>query len=319
MTCSITGVAYELGHPRPVNELGEGNPALAPSIKALLDYGLDSYRASDVPVTTLASRSIVRTLETASAPVERIGAVVYATESFGGEQATARALGMLLADVGLKSAYPLPIFGALCGNLLPALELACDIVNGGESEDVLVVLADVERSQESRIVHPPVTVSSDGALSFLVTRRDVPGFKVRGLTKGIHSLGRSLDRGESGFRMLQEAQQAIKAQITTHLDRVGLPRDGYRQILVNNYLSSTTRFFAMSAGFGTDRLFTGTVGEMAHVGASDTLINAQECVRRGLARHGDSLLLLSNGLSANIDMWGFITLEVVHADHPHTP
>lgn len=313
MTCIISALSYELGAARPINELGQGDPALQSTIRSLLAHGLDSYRKSDVSVTELARRSIRRTLDASPVSLDRLKTVVYATETFGDEWATARALGTLLAQVGLRDAYPLPVFGSLCGNLLPVLELACDIVTSGESDAVLVALADVERSPRSRIVDPPVTVSSDGALSFLVTREAARGFKVRGLTKGVHSLGNALDRGESGFRLLQEAQQAIKAQITAHMAEVCLPREGYRQILMNNYLSPTTRFFAMSAGFGTDRLFNGTVADMAHVGASDTLISADVCVESGAARHGDSLLLMCNGLSANVDTWGFITLDVIRS------
>lgn len=306
----ISAIVHELGEARPVAELADrGGDAQRGHVKSLLDHGLRSYRAAQAPLHLMAMRCIRATLSRAGVARDSIGAVVYATETLGVEEATARALGTLVAEAGLRHAYPLPVFGSLCGNLGSALALARDLVESGESERVLVVVADAEAPGAPRVTDPPVTVSSDGALSFLVDRSPTSGFWLRGLTQGVHRAGAP----EGSFPMLQEARRAIKKQLAAHLAEAGWPRERYGRLVMNNYLPSTMRFFAMSAGFPTDKLFTGTVADIAHVGASDGLINAQACVAAGLAGPGDALLLMCNGLAPDIDAWGFASLEVVGA------
>ena len=301
---------YVVGEERDLLDLasaGESQDILA----SLRTYGIKKFRKSSSPPEEMAAQSIRKTLEASGTDPRRVGMVVYATETYWHSDYLARAIGKMLSKVGMAHAYPIGFYGSACGNMVPALENALDLLATGKEEHILLVTVDAERPGCSRVIDPPVSVSSDGAASCLLTRSPGRGFLIRKLSRGVHKFSGSTDAGPQGLGMLQDTQSALRRFFGRHLEGLGLSPGDYERVITHNYIHPTLKLYAMTMGFSSRQLFLENVGRMAHLSLNDCLVNLADCCSMHPPVPGQRYLLMGNGLNPGLSMWGFATLEAV--------
>lgn len=197
----ISGLQHALGEPQPLEELPEVQAAGEAS--ALAADGLRLVRVSDLEPWELAAQSAELTV----APLDResITSVLYATDTFWPKGAADRAPARFLDQMGLQRTPLRGIGFEGCGNaggLLAAA--AAEALGSGTATTALCVTTDCAAAGE-RLMGANVSVLSDGAASFIVSRsRPSSGFRVL-------AIGRAIEAGMHRLDVATDTMAVVKA------------------------------------------------------------------------------------------------------------
>jgi 3-oxoacyl-[acyl-carrier-protein] synthase-3 len=304
----LTALAYELGeHEHLLADL----EAVLPGVRSSLqDAGLCYYRTTDRAPIELAHSALARTLDAAD-PAWRgeIRHLVYATNTmWTTDYANATALGGLVTSLGLSRAYPYGLFLSYCANLQASFDLASAWIRAGAADCVAVVCTDKTDPASDRLVQPKISVHSDAAASFVLTREPVPG-SFRVCHTGLYidpSLG-EIHPEERFVEYLNGVSEAVVKAVGDTLSAVALTPPDIAMVLPNNYNTWVSRIIGELAGFHRDQLYLDNIPRLAHGLAADGLINLVDWCAAAGPEPGTHLLLLGTGPT----QWGCSVLEVM--------
>ena len=302
----VTALAYELGeHEHDLMEFDKVLPGVRESLR---DAGVRTYRVSDRSPVELARASLGRTLDKFDEAWRGdIRHLLYATNSVWDPSfADTAAIGALLSDLGLHQTYPIGLFLSYCANLESAFDLGAALLARDATDRVLAVCTDKADPESDRLVQPRISVHSDGAASFLMTREPLPGsFLLRQTALHIDGALGAVDPDERFTEYLTGASEGIMHVVKEVLDAAGLSPSDICKVFPNNYNNRVSRIVGELLGFDTAQLFLENIPRFAHAMAADGLINLADWTASNGASSGEKLLLLGTGPN----QWGCSLLE----------
>jgi 3-oxoacyl-[acyl-carrier-protein] synthase III len=302
----IDGLAYELGEQE--HDLDDLTSVLPGVRNSLRDAGLASYRTTTRSPVELARGPMQDTLSVLSPDeMDRLRRVVFATNSVDSpSMAGARDLSRLLADSGMPQAFPIGVFMSFCANFQSALETARALIATGQDDAVLVVCTDVMAPDRSRMVEPKISITSDAAVSFLVTVSEGP-FRVLETRLRANSILGSLDRGTEFVQYMDGATRALVGLVEETLGAAAISYEQVALAIPNNYNHRVCTYTARSAGFDESLVFLDNIPRFAHAVAADNPINLRDCWSGGRIGSGDIVGLIGSGAF----QWGCTLVEVM--------
>jgi 3-oxoacyl-[acyl-carrier-protein] synthase III len=303
----LTALAYELGEQEHVlDDLA----AVLPGVRASLqEAGLRHYRTTGRTPLELAGCALARTLDAAGEGLRgEIRHVLYATNTaWSVEFSNAAALGDMLTAMGLVRAYPIGLFLSYCANLQASIDVAAALVRSGEADHVLVVCTDKTDPASDRLVQPRISVHSDAAASFLLTRDPAPGsYRLRRTVMRIDPALGAIHPDDRFVEYLNAVSEGVVKVVNDTLTAIGLTPADVAKVFPNNYNQWVSRIVGDLAGFRPEQLYLDNIPRFAHALAADGLINLADWSASAKAVPGDQLLLLGAGPT----QWGCTVVEV---------
>jgi hypothetical protein len=285
MVAVIDGLASQLGELVSIESLvGDGISAEMADQLTARGQKMCSVAPSELP---LIETSVRRSLAAAGIEPQAVDRILVTSESVlvagskpAHEALRARLYG-LFAGLGLGGAPVLMFTFAGCGSVVAALEYAVLLVDAGSAENVLVVAADRVLEGGERVLPPAVSVVGDGVASCLV-RRAAPestGWLLREVRRRAFLEVAEFDRATDFGPALVMLGRALVSLAREQGARNGAWADAV--LACNNYGMPTLRLFARTLGMTEDRLFTGNVAAVGHLGSPDPLVNLESLAGRG--------------------------------------
>lgn len=292
----LTGLDYTLGEED--HDLDELTSVLPGVREALREAGVERYRTSTMSPIELAGDSLHKTLH--HLPTTWRGGIkhlIYATNSiWDGELLEPAPLGNLLLSLGLEHAYPYGIFMSYCANLQCALDLGASMIRSNKADHVLVVCTDKAEPGSDRLVKPRISVHSDGAASFVMTReRRTGSYQLLSTVLTVTPALGSVDADAQFVDYLNGITAGVVNVVRRTLDTVGIEPSAVAKGFTNNYNCAVATMMGKLAGFDPDQLYLVNVPRFAHALAADAIINIADWAAEGGSTTGEPLLMLSTG------------------------
>lgn len=303
----ITALTYELGEHE--HELGELPDVPEEVRQSLREGGLSDYRTTDRSIVELASGPIRRTVAALDEDERRgIRRLIFASNSVWDDSLhSPLALSGVLADLDLPGVVPLGVSLSWCANVHIALDLARMMIAADGDPSVLVVCADIwPAERRDRLVTPAVSVHSDAAASFVVSRRDGP-FRYRGTRLRLDPGLGIADRANRPAEFLERAAQGVIGTVTETLEADGVAAGEIARVVPNNYSRVVCEWVGSQLGFELDALYLDNVPRFAHALCTDNPINLRDLAAADDLSAGDRLMLLGTGPY----QWGAAVVDVV--------
>ena len=308
-TATLSSLAYELGRPRSITELGELQelPELLAALSSK-EAGLGYFLESEATLCDLAQSAAEQTLEESGVAPRNIGAVIFASDSFRNIPEQYAELGRFLESLELSGAYPLNITLSDCANVQIALRVAASLVRSGELDHVLLVSADLAHyaSPGTRIIGNGIAIASDAAACALISAEDSAPLVIKAVAQ--ETAVELLDPGDDDHVLLASRVKAHRALFGRLFAAAALSATGVRQVFANNFARNVLRIFMADNGFSEDQVYLDNVRRVGHCLGSDCLINLLDYAHRNRIQAGEQFVLLGSGAS----QLGAVLLEATH-------
>lgn len=303
----LVGPAYELGEvDHDLDELTQVLPGIRTSLR---DAGLDRYLTTERSPMELAGASLRKTLDLLDDSWGSTRHLIFASNSTWDPDVTEPAqLGRLLTDLGIESAYPYGIFLSYCANLQCALDLGSSLLSSRQADQVLVVCTDKADPASDRLVEPKISVHSDGAASFGMTREPLAGsYRLLQTVLTIDAALGAIDPDADFVGYFAAVTDGIVNVVEATLDRTGVKVGDISRVFTNNYNCTVATIMGDLAGFDSGQVFLDNIPRFAHALAADAIVNLVDCSATAPWSGGELLLVLGTGPI----QWGCSILEVI--------
>ena len=301
----MTALGYHLGDSYPISEIKELqiNPE-EEILETLLEVGLQNYTRTSLSPIEMAKESIQVTLKKTSIHSRDIDALVYATSSFWQPSSSStKEISRLIYELDLNNAYPIGVFFSDCSSMLTSIRLASNFIKTGEWRNVLVVSSDTISDDETRIIPPKTSISSDAAASCILTSEKEEGFEVVYTTQQIDTAMPDIftikDMKEIK-KYLKTYDKVVKKIIDKTMKDVKMRPKDFKKIILINLNSSVSQTICNFLGVKIERVFQDNIPRFAHAFASDILINLCDFANHHTIQSGDFLFLMAMGTNT----WG---------------
>ncbi|MHC5599857.1 MAG: 3-oxoacyl-[acyl-carrier-protein] synthase III C-terminal domain-containing protein [Nostoc sp.] len=308
----MTALGYQLGDSYPISEIKELTVKPEEEIlETLLEVGLENYTRTSLSPIEIAKESIQVTLNKTSIKSCNIDALVYVTSSFWNPSfSSTKEISRLIYELDLNNAYPVGVFFSECSSMLTAIRIASNFIKVGEWRNVLVVSSDTISENDTRIIPPNTSISSDAAASCILTCEQEEGFEVMYTTQHIDTTMPDIFTIED-MELIEEYLKASNQGIKEILDRTMKdmrmnPKD-FRKIISLNLNSSVSQTISKFLDIEIERVFQDNIPRFAHALASDVLINLCDFSTHYAIKSGDLFLLMAMGTNT----WGTSVLSKV--------
>lgn len=292
----LAGLDYALGEED--HDLDELQAVLPGVRESLRESGLDRFRTSQMTPIELAGESLRKTLVQLPATwPSDITHLIYATNSMWDKELLEPApLGNLLITLGIEQAYPYGIFLSYCANLQCAFDLGASIIRSGRADHVLVVCTDKAEPTSDRLVRPRVSIHSDGAASFAMTREQLPGcYRLLATVLTISPDLGEVDPDVQFVDYLNGTTAGVVDVVRRTLATLDLKPNDVVKGFTNNYNRAVATMMGKLAGFETEQLYLENVPRFAHALAADAVINVVDWATNETPQPDLPLLVLSTG------------------------
>ena len=293
----ISSINYVLGKRVAFNQLAD---PIAQDIRTkLLNEGIEYVRVCNDESWKLATKSALKTLITLHKGTP--DAVLYSSEDFK-VSTPAKSLSCFLHSLDLLSLPAITMVGHGCGNLGPALRMAASLLSAEGWCKVLVAVADSAES-EKRLNMSSLSILSDGAATCLVTKEPIgPSFRLLAVSTAFSQLPNTQ---EPSFATARLTLKGVRNAVDNVCQKLSWSRSDFTYVIVNNYSRTARKLISLGAGINPTKLLRANVGDIGHCFSADPLINLQQAERQKIFKHGDRLLLISNGANS----WSAIVVE----------
>lgn len=296
--CSIGGIAYELGHIRCIKSIDalQNNPE---ELERYLDGGLKNFAESNAHPIDLACLCASRTLEITSVDKEKIRAVIF-TGANRAEYPLDRRVYDFLSELGLEHANPIGAFaleGMACSSPINALRLASGLIQAECLEYVLIVSAD-NSSQHGRFINPPITIKSDGAVSFLVSAEGKGKFDILNISEYSNAKQAKIDPKTDYLEQAMAYPAGIRKATKLTLEAINKKPKDFRSIITNNYILHVVKQSVKLCGFDEAKGYYENIPRFAHTIAGDVMINLCDLHSKKPFKSDDLVFLLATSPSS---------------------
>ncbi|MEH2193504.1 MAG: 3-oxoacyl-[acyl-carrier-protein] synthase III C-terminal domain-containing protein [Nostoc sp.] len=301
----MTALGYHLGDSCPISEIKE--LTIKPEeeiLETLLEVGLENYAKTRLSPLEIAKKSIEITLNKASIKSGDIDALVYVTSSFWNPSfSSTKEISRLIYEVDLNNAYPVGVFFSECSSMLTAIRIASNFIKAGEWKNVLVVSSDTISDNDTRIIPPNTSISSDAAASCILTSEREEGFEVLYTTQQIDTAMPdifTLEDMEEIEQYLKASDQGMKEILDKTMKDMRMNPKDFQKIITMNLNSSVSQTVCKYLDVEIEKIFQDNIPRFAHALASDILINLCDFSSNYATESGNFLLLMAMGTNT----WG---------------
>lgn len=303
----LTALTYELGEDQ--HSL-EDLPAVSDDVRqTLYDGGLSHYRVTERSVVELAATPIRRTVEALNDDVrEGIRRVIFASNSAWDESLhSPLELSRVLDGLGMPGLTPIGVSLSWCVNTHTALDLARMMIEADGDAAVLVVCADLwPKSRPDRLVLPNVSVHTDAAACFAVSRHEGP-FRIGQARMRLDPALGLMDRTKDPQQFIERSAQGVIGTINETLDAGGAGAGDISKVIPNNYSRFVCEWVADLMKFPSEHVYLNNLPRFAHALCADNPINLRDLAAENGIEPGDRLLVLGTGPY----QWGAVLVDVV--------
>lgn len=311
----LSGIAHTSGRSLPIDQAAQ-SPQHQRVCASLRDEGFDRFILSDLNIVDLIGDALSTTLQRSQIAAEDVDAVIFATETFWDTdiprfkdvapdyRRIRDGLVTLLRDFGLRAAYPYANWLSSCANLAPSLALAKALVESGQHERVLVIVADKQPPVLGPVMSNGAAVFSDMAASCIVDERET-GYQLEHVVVHAAPALAEMRSADAGAQFVLETNRAMKTLARKFRARVGRGCDGYPVVCTNNYHLHSLKIILDGLGIRPVAVRRDVRAEVAHGHGADSIITLDALSRRGLLASGDEALLLMTGVYC----WGMATVR----------
>lgn|GEM_PF-2730796 len=292
----LSGIQYELGDKKELSSLFEQTDNIDDE-EILKNLGLKFFRKSKVSMPSMLVKCAQRTLAESGIDPLTIKSVLFVTSSLQDHSKDKNEIGEMLCQLGLKNAYPVGIFLSRCTNFSIAIQTAMNLIKAEGQDSILVLISDVTSKSPNTpaLIPSNVSVSSDAAVSFIVSKTVACTFKVLG-TEHITNQKMWNSTASAGFvGHFRLFSTALKSLIKRTLDKYNLEQENIKYLITGNYNLSVQRNYASMLGFKNNQLYSKMLPDIAHAFACDQLISMYSIAHHKLLNYDDKLLLLGTG------------------------
>lgn len=283
----LHGCSYALGElERDVGGI-EGLPQFLANNQMIDDaelWGWGKYRVTRRTAWELGLVTARKTLEAYEGRAEVDAAIFCGTRFPIDVDSHADVVGRFLEALDLARAVPYGMTLNRCATLLAGLALAEAVIMSGRHRAVLLIAADVARSEADRL--RPFAVFSDGAASCIVTSGAPGAFELLGTAAAVDALSMT-PTGEISASLTRHVNAAISA-------RCGIGVDDVQRLAHNNIFKPIVVLKEQQAGFRRDQLFLDNIARVGHVFVCDPLVNLVDLEQTGAIRSGDLVAMGSS-------------------------
>ena len=210
-----------------------------------------------------------------------------------------------LGYIGAPKAVPFLLSILACASTSLALKVACNLINYENADEILMVYANKISANNPRFPKPEISLLSDGALAFSVTKDNIySGFKILACN---HVNDATLnDKMKEGYGEFLESQiDLCKLAFDASLKKSKVKKENLKKVYFNNYMPHLVKMFYSELGINTEQQFLENIQRFAHVYSADTFINLKDNLNQ--ISSNDRLCLLPNSITS----WGSIILQKV--------
>ncbi len=308
----MTALGYQLGEIYPISEIKE--LTIKPEeevLETLLEVGLQNYAKTSLSPIEIAKESIQVTLKKTCIKSRNIDALVYVTSSFWNPSfSSTQEISRLIYELNLNNAYPVGVFFSECSSMLTAIRIASSFIKAGEWKNVLIVSSDTISDNDTRIIPPNTSISSDAAASCILTSEREEGFEVLYTTQQINTSMPdifTIEDMEEIEQYLKDYDQGMKEILDKTMKTMKMHPKDFQKIITINLNSSTAYTISKFLDVEIERVFQDNIPRFAHALASDILINLCDFSSDYAIKSGDFLLLVAMGANT----WGTSVLSKV--------
>jgi 3-oxoacyl-[acyl-carrier-protein] synthase-3 len=301
----MTALGYQLGDSYPISEIKE--LTIKPEeevLETLLEVGLENYTRTRLSPLEIAKKSIEITLKKATIKSCDIDALVYVTSSFWNPSfSSTKEISHLIYELDLNNAYPVGVFFSECSSMLTAIRIASNFIKAGEWKNVLVVSSDTISDNDTRIIPPNTSISSDAAASCILTSEREEGFEVLYTTQQIDTAMPdifTLEDMEEIEQYLKASDQGMKEILDKTMKDMRMHPKDFQKIITMNLNSSVSQTVSKYLDVEREKIFQDNIPRFAHALASDILINLCDFSSNYAIESGNFLLLMAMGTNT----WG---------------
>jgi 3-oxoacyl-[acyl-carrier-protein] synthase-3 len=248
-------------------------------------WGWGRIHRTERGLEALAIESGKSTLQTAGLEPSRVDLLVLCSTQFPGDGTThGRFVETVMAGLGLCSASYIGLTLNRCTNLLAALRTGEALVASGRYHRILVVSADLEKDETSRL--QGFALFSDGAASCLLSDEGAWGYQV---------LGSASAQDISMLDWSNEIRTDLSCQVNDRLlGPHGLVAGDVSALMHPNIFKPLVVMKERLAGFAPAQLFTANISRVGHCFAADPLINLVDRVAVGHVPDGGIAMLAAS-------------------------
>lgn len=308
----MTALGYKLGDFYPISEIKE--LTIKPEeevLETLLEVGLQNYAKTSLSPIQIAKESIQVTLKKASLTSRNIDALVYVTSSFWNPSVSStKEISRLIYELDLNNAYPVGVFFSECSSMLTAIRIASSFIKAGEWKNVLVVSSDTISDNDTRLIPPTASISSDAAASCILTSELEEGFEVLYTNQHIDTSMPdifTIEDMEEIEQFLKASDQGMKKILDKTMKDMRMNPKDFKKIIPINLNSSNSYTISKILDVEIERVFQDNIPRFAHALASDILINLSDFSSHSAIESGHLLLLMAMGTNT----WGTSVLSKV--------
>lgn len=303
----IGSISYAIGDRRPIEELKVFSDKES-TLSSLKKKGVEYFSESTCTPAELALHAAKNTLEISGVNGADIEAIIYATTSFWEKQFySERDIAWLMNELGLINAYPIGVFLPGCTNVVSAMHIAVNMIRAEGCENIIVVTTDrvVPDNDSKRVMWPDVTILSDAAASFMVTRKSRSDFDIVAISHKSSPFMWDLDYQNNFAAFLISTVKGAQKTVKDVMESACLPPSSVRTLLTNNYNIPVMKMLARKCGFDEGKIYLGNVSRIGHAYSADLLINIKDALDDHPAQRGDQFLMLGTGHKN----WGGVVLR----------
>jgi 3-oxoacyl-[acyl-carrier-protein] synthase III len=253
------------------NELGSLSAAIGGDVVAALrSDGMQYYRVSGHSRSELAFQALAQALEQSSIRAEAIDLLIVCSLAGLEDDAT---IAERCVALGLTNAQLLGLALADCTNLSAAMHLGATMIAAGEVNAVAIVSSDLARSPEERLTQLGAGILSDGAAAVILSAQSCEGWRHLATASVADQRLRAMHARMNYPRLLALSARRIRETVCGALTRARVDMDALECVVMTNLKASANAFVVRQSGAPVERLYTGSLADMAHVFAADPFIN----------------------------------------------
>ena len=302
-SCSISGIRYELGELRDIDECREcrDDPGM---LEVLKIRGLSQYSVAASSARELAQKALGASLQSSTMTPSSIDVLLCGTDLTTDSFFSQEAINKILSHCNLTRAYPIGLSLAACTNSMSVLEVGTALIRSGVARRVACVVLGMREPDKARVMDFGLSVFSDGAVAWIMSSD--PG------DCEILSTGHASDPALGMLGLKEHAREyllgtanGVRSAVDNALEPLRLSRDDVDRVITNNYARDVQRTFLQHAGLSMSISWLTNLPRFAHVFSADTLINLSDCMAAEQLPRGAKCLLLGTSPTS----WGAVLLQ----------
>ena len=301
----ISNLTYVLGDNKNILSLKENHNSDLLELMSL--RGLDCFSESTLSLKDLTTQ-VIDQFRTKVLNPKNIGYVIYVVDKLNSIDSSlpdqSEMLNQFLDQLGAYQAVPFFQTMLSCASLPMALKAANNLIKAGDTDEVAVIYTNKVMDGESRFPYPAISVLSDVALAFSITKENIyDGYEIQLCEQSNQSSLKDYKSDEEYASFLESQIAECSNLFTKSLKKIQSQKEDVKRVYFNNYMPHLVKMFADELSLDESQLSLNNITRFCHAYSADTFINF--CDDAANLNTDETVILLPNSITS----WGVIALK----------